>query len=235
MAVGTAEGDPINIGFCAGGSLMRSIVRLVVFILSSVSLTAFVNAAELFSNGDFEAGATGFTTDYSYNGLDNTLPGQFAVPSSPFDVHPSWGIFGDHTSGSGLMQTSNGSTTAGLAVWRQTVAVVPGTDYTFSAWGASSFSTNPPLLSFRANDVEFATLQLPFAVGVWTNSTTVLNAGASSTIEFEIVNLSIEGLGNDLALDDISLDGQIPVVPEPTTLGLLTLTASFFAVRRPRW
>ncbi len=124
------------------------------------------------------------------------------------------------------MQTANGTTTAGLAIWRQTVSVVPGTDYTFSAWGASSFSINPALLSFRANDVEFLTLQLPVGVGLWTPATTVLNAGVNSSIEFEIVDLTIEGFGNDLTLDDISLDGLIPTVPEPASVALLAFFAS---------
>lgn len=214
---------------------MKSIPRYAAYLLPLILFTTPIFAAELFENGDFEAGVTGFTTDYSFNGVDNTLAGQFAVTSSPFNVHPSWGIFGDHTTGTGLMQTANGSTAAGLAVWRQTVAVVPGEDYTFSAWGASSFSSNPALLSFRANDVEFLTLQLPFAVGVWTNATTLINSGANSSIEFEIVDLEIDGFGNDLALDDISLDGLIPTVPEPGSFVLIGhIAAGCLAIRRRR-
>ena len=200
---------------------MQSIARVLLFFAAAF-LAATASAVERFTNGDFEAGVTGFTTDYSFNGIDNSLPGQFAVVSNPNSVHGSWGIFDDHTVAGTLMMTANASTTGGLAIWRETVSVVPGADYTFSAWGASTFSSNPALLSFRANDVEFATLQLPFAVGVWTNGTTVINAGLSSSIEFEIVDLSIEGFGNDLALDDISLDGPVPV-PEP---GVMILCAA---------
>ena len=207
------------------GGLMQSITR-VAFFFAVACLVSTGYATERFTNGDFEAGVSGFGTDYSFNGVDNSLPGQFAVTSSPFNVHPSWGIFADHTVSGTLMMTANGSTAAGLAVWRETVSVVPGADYTFSAWGASNFSSNPALLSFRANDVQFATLQLPAAVGVWTNGTTVVNAGASSSIEFEIVDLSVDGFGNDLSLDDISLDGPVPV-PEPCTCFLCA--AAFFA------
>jgi hypothetical protein len=207
---------------------MQSIFRVASF-LAVACLASMSHAAERFINGDFEGGVTGFGTDYSFNGLDNTLAGQFAVTSSPMNVHPSWGIYDDHTVGGALMMTANGSTTAGMAVWRQTVSVVPGEDYTFSAWGASSFSSNPALLSFRANDVEFSTLQLPFAVGIWTNGTAIINAGANTSIEFEIVNLETEGFGNDLTLDDISLDGPVPV-PEPCTgyqLFAIALVAAF--------
>ena len=41
-------------------------------------------------------------------------------------------------------------------------------------------------------------------------------------IEFEIVDLNLDGLGNDLTLDDISLDGPVPV-PEPTTFLLAAM------------
>jgi hypothetical protein len=64
-------------------------------------------------------------------------------------------------------------------------------------------------------------------VRVWTNGTTVVNAGASTSIEFEIVDLALDGFGNDLALDDISLDGPVPV-PEPSAI-LLVLAAALAA------
>ena len=211
---------------------MQSITRLATFFLAAACGLSAI-AVERFTNGDFEAGASGFTSDYNYNGVDNTAAGSFAVTSNPNNVHGSWGIFDDHTVAGTLMLTANGSTTAGLAVWRETVAVVPGADYTFSAWGASTFSANPALLSFRANDVEFATLQLPAGVGVWTNGTTVVNAGASTSIEFEIVDLATEGNGNDLALDDISLDGPVPV-PEPSAILLLLAAAMAATAARSR-
>lgn len=200
---------------------MKLTTQVGFFSLAVLLLSSTSESAELFTNGDFEAGVTGFTSDYAFNGVSNTLEGQYAVVDSPLDVHPSWANFGDNSSGSGLMLTANGSTTAGLAVWRQTVAVVPGEDYTFSAWAANNFMNNPAALSFRANDVEILSLQLTSALGSWTNVTTVLNAGAASSIEFEIVDTATFGNGNDFALDDISLDGPVPVVPEPGALALM--------------
>lgn len=210
---------------------MKSICSVVSLVVLTAMNVPQVPAAELFSNGNFEAGTTGFTSDYAFNGVSNTLDGQFAVVSSPIDVHPSWGVYGDHTSGTGLMQTANGSTSAGLAIWRQTVAVVPGADYTFSAWAASSFISNPAALSFRANDIEFASLQLTSAVGDWTHATAVLNAGVSSTIEFEIVDTATFGNGNDFTLDDISLEGPLPV-PEPSVLTAAVLGIAFLGAAR---
>jgi hypothetical protein len=199
---------------------MKRLAIMGTLLCSAIGAVQFAEAAERFVNGDFEAGTAGFTSDYNFNGTDNTLDGQFAVVDSPLDVHPSWANYGDHTSGTGLMLTANGSTASGLAVWRQTVSVVPGEDYTFSAWAANSFNNNPANLSFRADGVEFLSLLLGVGLGLWTNVTTVLNAGAASSIEFEIVDLVTFGNGNDFALDDISLDGPVPV-PEPGSLLLL--------------
>jgi hypothetical protein len=199
---------------------MKRLAIMGTLLCCVIGAVQLAEAAERFDNGDFEAGATGFTSDYSYHATDNTLAGQFSVVDSPLDVHPSWANYGDNTTGTGLMLTANGSTTAGLAVWRQTVAVVLGEDYTFSAWAANSFTNNPAALSFRADGVEFLSLQLGSALGQWANVTTVLNSGAATSIEFEIVDTSTFGNGNDFSLDDISLDGPVPV-PEPSGLILL--------------
>lgn len=201
---------------------MNRLAIMGTLLYCVVGTMQFAQAAERFINGDFEAGATGFTSDYSYNGTDNTLAGQFSVVDSPLDVHPSWANYGDNTSGTGLMLTANGSTSAGLAVWRQTVTVVPGEDYTFSAFAANSFTNNPAALSFRADGVEFLSIQLGSALGEWANVTSVLNAGAATSIEFEIVDTATFGNGNDFSLDDISLDGPVPV---PESDGLLLLLA----------
>jgi hypothetical protein len=210
---------------------MKAVQSIIIFSALTISGAGICRADQLFANGSFEAGVTGFTSDYAYNGVSNSLEGQFAVVSSPNIVHPSWGVYGDHTTGTGLMQTANGSTAAGLAIWRQTVDVVPGADYTFSAWAASSFMSNPAALSFRANDVEFLALQLTSSVGAWTQATTVVNAGASSSIEFEIVDSATFGNGNDFTLDDISLDGPKPI-PEPASLATALLASAMLAAGR---
>ncbi len=73
---------------------MKSIPRVILFTLAPVFFCSLAGAAELFTNGDFESGVTGFTSDYSFDGVDNSLTGQFAVTSSPSNVHPSWALYG---------------------------------------------------------------------------------------------------------------------------------------------
>ncbi|MEX2091027.1 MAG: PEP-CTERM sorting domain-containing protein [Pirellulales bacterium] len=205
-----------------------SILFAVAILLSPAS----ARSAELFTNGDFESGTTGFGSDYSFNGVSATLDGQFSITTSPHIVHPSWSIFADHTVAGDMMLVANGSTAAGLEIWRQTVSVLPAHDYTFSGWAASVFPASPAELSFRVNDVQFETLLLTSATGVWTNFTAIVNSGVNSTLEFEIVDLNLEGNGNDFALDDLSLDGE--PVPEPATVLMLAIGGFLLVLRMVR-
>src|SRR5262249_9477766 len=91
----------------------------------------------LLLNGDFEAGNTGFTSDYTYSPGDISPEGTYNIVRNPHDSHPGGASFGDHTSGTGLMLAANGASNTNLVVWRQSVAVVPNTTYEFSGWGAS--------------------------------------------------------------------------------------------------
>lgn len=90
-------------------------------------------------NGDFEAGNTGFSTDYSYDPGGIYTAGEYDVVTNPTLAHndPQVASFGDHTSGSGLMMVVNGASSANQIVWSQSIEVFPNTDYEFSAWVAS--------------------------------------------------------------------------------------------------
>ncbi|MBP7451148.1 MAG: hypothetical protein KA817_14020, partial [Flavobacteriales bacterium] len=109
---------------------------------------------DLVVNGDFSSGATGFTSGY-IPGTGGTfgllsLEGQYAVASNASDTHTNFPPCTDHTGG-GNMMVVNGAATAGVSVWCQTVTVVPGTSYAFSAWLSSMVVSNPAVLQFTIN------------------------------------------------------------------------------------
>jgi CARDB len=166
--------------------------------------------ANLIVNGDFEAGNTGFSTQYFRGSL--LAPQTYDILRNPRDGHPSAASFGDHTSGSGLMMAVNGAERANVLVWSQTVSVVPNTDYSFSSWVASWTSGPGDLsilanLDFSINGSSLGASLAPDPVGVWQRFTAGWNSGANTSATIRIIDLHI-GHGNDFALDDITLTGS---------------------------
>lgn len=165
---------------------------------------------DLVVNGDFSSGATGFTSGY-IPGTGGTfgllsLEGQYAVASNASDTHTNFPPCTDHTGG-GNMMVVNGAATAGVSVWCQTVTVVPGTSYAFSAWLSSMVVSNPAVLQFTING---QVLGDPFTAAAssctWNQFYEVWNAGATTTAEICISNQNTLTSGNDFALDDISFN-----------------------------
>lgn len=106
-------------------TLALLLATLMVFMYPGVA----VAADNLVVNGDFEAGNTGFYSDYDYVSAEgwSTLqpPSVYAIGTDPYLYHSAWGPgFGDHTSGDGLMMIVNGTTTVppGI-VWGQEVTL----------------------------------------------------------------------------------------------------------------
>ena len=175
----------------------------------------FLNASiidggnNLVENGDFSSGTSGFICDYisgtggSWGLLSN--PGQYAVSTSPSLVHNNFYFCGDHTTGSGNMYIANGSDLANTVVWKQTIPVVPNTNYNFSAWASSVENTNnPAILQFYVNDIQIGNVFSPTLSGCdWTEFYNLWNSGVNTSAVISIKNQNVSEGGNDFALDDI--------------------------------
>ena len=79
-------------------------------------------------NGNFEAGNSGFTSNYWY-GNPGLSPGGYSIQPNPLACNPGFSQCGDHTTGSGNMMVIDGSTTPGITFFCQTVPVIPNTEY----------------------------------------------------------------------------------------------------------
>ena len=167
-------------------------------------LNAKVVGNNLINNGDFSAGNTGFTSQYSY--ATNGFPeGLYWVGNNPTNWHPGFISCGDHTSGTGNMMVVNGSPVLNMVVWQQTITVTPNTNYAFSTWIASAISTNPALLQFSINGLTLGSLiSAPATTCNWTQFYATWNSGNNTTATISIVNQNLQFTGNDFALDDIS-------------------------------
>lgn len=116
-----------------------SFFAVVAMVLSIMVMPVHAISPNLITNGDFEAGNTGFNTQYNY--LDPAITGSwtlgpeymYTVSTNPHDYHSSWASFGDHTSGTGKMMIVNGTylNAETKTVWSQdvTLEVNPPTNH----------------------------------------------------------------------------------------------------------
>ncbi|MEO6675601.1 MAG: PKD domain-containing protein, partial [Ginsengibacter sp.] len=167
-------------------------------------LNAEVTGANVIVNGDFNAGNTGFTSEYNYANPNGT-EGEYFVGINPNAWNGGLSNCSDHTNGSGNMMLINGAPTPDINVWKETVAVTPNTNYAFSTWIQALFPPNPAELQFSINGSSLGNLitaSLP--VCTWTQFYTTWNSGSLTSATISIVNKNTEIQGNDFALDDIS-------------------------------
>jgi PEP-CTERM motif len=212
----------------------------VVFGASALTpLPAASGIANLVYNGDFEAGNTGFSSNYTYGNVHFGGPyGSYWIGSSPATAPGAWGdwmSFGDHTSGHGLMLIANGPATAQyqpLDVWSQTVSVAPNTTYAFTFWAAtlSNDSPAPAQLQAMVNGASLGfTLDLPGvgAGGHWVTAGGDWYSGAATSATLALVDVYSAEQWNDFVIDDISFVGQPGPppsnVPEPSSWALMLL------------
>lgn len=191
--------------------------------LGASSASALTN---LVANGDFEAGNSGFSSDYLF-ASPNSGEGQYFVGTNAQAWNGNLITSPDHTLGGGLMFLGNGSSTA-VRVWfsSEAIPVSSATDYFFEAWvmnlccrpgtlGNGVDPVGPSVLSFYAND-ELLGTRTSSELGVWEPLSTIWSSGAATSVTLKLVNSNTAFGGNDFAVDDIFL-GTETSVPEPTT------------------
>ena len=182
-----------------------------VFISSTTTFTLTVvsNAVNsLITNGDFESGNAGFSSDYipgtggSFGLLSNE--GEYAIAENASLTHLNFANCTDHTSGTGNMMVINGAPTPNENIWCQTVPVSPGADYQFSAWMTSVISESPAVLQFSINgDLLGSPFNLTSATCLWENFFENWYSDLNTSAEICIVNQNTAFSGNDFAIDDI--------------------------------
>ena len=136
----------------------------------------------------------------------------------------AWWRIADHTTGTetGRMMVVNGFN-PGSIFFRDTVVVQPNTNYLFSSWILNLFKVigyaNPALgvriLDENNNILYSATLgeQIPVNTNApeWKEIGTVINSGNNTNLTVEFLSEGPAAIGNDYAIDDISLrEVQIP-------------------------
>jgi gliding motility-associated-like protein len=170
-----------------------------------VSVTSII-PDERITNGNFSAGATGFSTGYTlgYPSTSSSTPGNYAVNTNPYAYDPAWPVMGDHTTGAGNMLIIDGAYSSSSNFWCQTVSVTPYTDYIFTVWIAL-LHTPLPSITLSINGTGITTFIPLSTSGVWQQYQVIWNSGASVSANICMNDLMTGGYGNDFAIDDISL------------------------------
>lgn len=226
-------------------------MRFLTLTAALLVSAAASGAPNLVPNGDFEAGNTGFTTDY----ILNTASG---IPEGVYDVrtdggppyHPSWATYGDHTTGSGLYYIGNGSSDTTDIVWQNAapIAITAGTSYFFEAFLSNiccnSTFTGPnaqPALTFSVSldggttFTPLDSLTIPVnSTGIWYGLSTTFSSGTATSAILRLTNAQDALSGNDFGLDDIFLGEQSSVVPAPGAIALFGLGIGLLGLARRR-
>jgi hypothetical protein len=184
----------------------------IITVIGFLALGASANAG--IENGSFELGNVGFSSEYIYGPVGDAST--YNISSNPRNIHDGFFIMGDH-SGGGNMMILNAATDGRIA-WKTTATgLIPGQTYEFSAYVASVYNYNEPVLSFNLKNGVDTTPIAGFSTGldgVWRNASYSFTA-VSSSATFSIRDNNFGAVGNDFALDDISL--RMTSVPEPST------------------
>lgn len=191
---------------------MKTVFVILAIVLGSTCQLTF--AQNLLINGAFGGGDNGFSSDYVFipSGQSQT-PDTFGIRTNSQDFNPAYTLFGDHTTGTGMMALFDGYPAPAKAAWSETVSVSPRTYYLFSGWTTSADPFNPGTLRLLINGSPAgADLSLSTNAGVWTNVAIVWNSGTNFTATLAIVDVNTIDYGNDFAVDDLSFVSLEPVL-----------------------
>jgi hypothetical protein len=197
--------------------VIRPLAIWGVALLLVTALPLGVRADELIRNGDFERGNKEFRTEYKHTPGSVLDALTYDIAKDPNKIHRDAESFGDHTSGKGNMMVVNGGDAADQVVWGQTVDVQPGAEYTFSLWVASWYASSPAEIDVHINGKSIGKVTAPEKCGEWKQLKVKWNSGTDKSARVDVFDLNTAVSGNDFALDDISLQGPAPKLPEDAT------------------
>lgn len=211
---------------------LNPVLRLSGVCLA-LALCCSAYAQNLIVNGNFSAGNTGFTSQYTYKTPPATGQGQYYVGANPNSWYSGFPAFFDHTTGTAagsMLMADAGTVTPSLAVWSQSVTVKANSTYQFGMWLANIGTQNTAQIQISINGVVQGGIAGASGNGNWQFFSREWTSGASTLALIELRDTRINANGNDFALDDLHL----VAAPEPGTLALISVPAVTLLLRRRR-
>ncbi|MEP0264827.1 choice-of-anchor L domain-containing protein [Dokdonia sp.] len=233
--------DTYTVEVTVGGCVMTDEVT-VTFLTSPCVIDTdclVIDFLEDFGTGT-ERVSTPFT-QYTFNGATQVNDGEYAIVNTSADLNTGWhDNLEDNTPGDvdgrALFVNADFNTDE---FYRRTVDnLLADTNYTFNAFITTVYDTDtnicanngiPANVTFRVEDAAGITLAEIDTGDIqneadpnWQQFTIDFNSGVNNSVQIVLVNNSIGGCGNDLAIDDISLtfSGGPPVLVTPADLEL---------------
>ncbi|MGB0870824.1 MAG: beta strand repeat-containing protein, partial [Flavobacteriales bacterium] len=156
---------------------------------------------------------------YTFASSGNTVDGKYSIvsiPSAAADYSP-WQQFEDHTSGdvNGKMLVVNASLTQGEFYRRSLTGLLKNVDVELSFWVRDvcpSCNIRPDItyaIEEMDGNVLTSSTTNPISNSIWNKFTLITNAGQNEELQLVLTNNGPGGGGNDLAIDDISLDQKV--------------------------
>ncbi len=165
----------------------------------------------LITNGDFQAGNVGFTSnDQTYTASPCVLDDQYTITNNIFCYSGAWNLPADHTTGTGNMMLVNitGAVTT-PRVYCTSFATNPGQIYRFSYWVANpNGDPGIPQLDLKVNGIPLSSpITIPSYSGWLSKSHTFPAFTTTTNVCIYSYNTPVitNGItfGYDVALDDI--------------------------------
>jgi large repetitive protein len=214
---------------------------------AALASQAFAAGPNLIENGDFEAGRTGFTSDYGYIADPGYYAlwgeGTYTVGPNSDQYHGLWADVSDHTTGSGKYMIVNGAESVDAVVWKSNALSLSAGTYDFAAFVTdiccNSFFNGwnaLPVLTFTATASNHVPMTFVLdsrsvavdAPGTWYGLGTTFTLDSDATGYISLSNAEGALSGNDFGLDDISLTRRQeqhqtlqPGVPEPASWAMM--------------
>jgi hypothetical protein len=170
-------------------------MKSAIILAAAFSAMAATAQATVLTNGDFEAGDTGFVSDYTPVPV-STDAAQYTVNTNPNAWFGLFADFGDKTTGTGNMMIVNGGTTGGATVWSQAVGVTPGTNYQFGGWIAGIFPGSS-VLSLSINGNDLGEITGPATPAIWEEFSFSWGSGTDTLATISLLQGSTAFSGND--------------------------------------
>ncbi len=170
---------------------------------------------------DFGTGTNRVTTpfispSYSFRATGNLEDGEYCIINTPRPGaanFPAWLNIPDHTSGdvNGRMLVVNASLNAGEFYRRTLTGLTSNLDVTLSFFAINISPPDPikPNIRYSIESATGVTLATATTGNLtsssWEQFTLTVNPGNATSLQLVLTNVGNGGMGNDLAIDDISL------------------------------